>query len=62
MKNARKVHSSDLRARRALREDYPVAETAVLYRGTERLRIGDSWCLPVEDFLRGMTPNRRLLT
>ena len=62
VKNARKVHPSDLRALRAFREDYPVAETAVLYRGTERLRIGDSWCLPVEDFLRGMTPNRRLLT
>ncbi|MDE2824554.1 MAG: DUF4143 domain-containing protein, partial [Chloroflexota bacterium] len=62
VKNRRRVHSADLRSLWAFREDYPEAETAVLYRGSERLRIGDSLCLPVEDFLRGMTPNRRLLT
>ena len=33
VKNHRKVHSTDLRALRAFREDYPEAETAVLYRG-----------------------------
>ena len=60
VKNARKVHSSDLRALRAFREDYPEAETAVLYRGSERLRIDGVWCLPVEEFLRAITPDRRL--
>ena len=61
VKNAGKVHATDLRALRAFRDDYPEAETAVLYRGRERLRIDGVWCLPVEEFLRGMTPGRALL-
>ena len=61
VKNARRVHSADLRALRAFREDYPEAETAVLYRGSERLRIDNIWCLPIADFLRRTTPNRDLL-
>ena len=61
VKNSRKVHSADLRSLRAFRDDYPEAETAVLYRGSERLRVGDIWCLPVRDFLRRMVPDRGLL-
>jgi hypothetical protein len=29
----------------------------LLYRGTERLRIGEVWCLPVEEFLRDLRPD-----
>ena len=61
VKNARKVHPSDLRALRAFRQDYPAAETAVLYRGSRRLRIDNVWCLPIDDFLRRTTPDRGLL-
>ena len=61
VKNSRKVQSADLRSLRAFRDDYPEAETAVLYRGPERLRVGDIWCLPVQDFLRRMVPDRGLL-
>ena len=61
VKNAGRVQSGDLRALRAFRDDYPEAETALLYRGRERLRIDDVWCLPVEDFLRRTTPDRGLL-
>ena len=61
VKNPRKVHSADLRPLRAFHEDYPEAETAVLYRGSERLRIDDVWCLPIADFLRRTTPDRGLL-
>ena len=61
VKNHRKVHSTDLRALRAFREDYPEAETAVLYRGSEHLRIDGVWCVPVEEFLRQMMPDRGLL-
>ena len=60
VKNAARVHSNDLRALRAFREDYPEAEAALLYRGRERLRIDGIRCLPVEDFLRRMTPDRGL--
>ena len=60
VKNAARVHSNDLRALRAFREDYPEAETALLYRGRERLRMDGIRCLPVEDFLRRMTPDQGL--
>ena len=43
------------------REDYPEATAIALYRGSERLRIDDVWCLPVADFLRNMRPDRALL-
>ena len=43
----RKAHSTDLRTLRAFRKDHPGAETAVLYRGPDRLRIDDIWRLPV---------------
>ena len=61
VKNTGRVHSADLRALRAFRDDYPEAETALLYRGRDRLRIDDVWCLPVEDFLRRTTPDQGLL-
>lgn len=50
----------DFRALRAFRRDYPDAETAVLYRGTERT-LGDGVaCLPVADFLRALRPGEPL--
>ncbi len=61
VKNAARVHSTDLRSLRAFRDDYPEAETAVLHRGRERLRIDGVWCLPVAEFLRRMVPEQRLL-
>ena len=61
VKNARKVHSTDLRALRAFRDDYPEPETAVLNRGTDRLRTEGVWCVPVGVFLRRMMPDRGLL-
>lgn len=61
VKNARRVHSPDLRALRTFRADYPEADAVMLYRGRERLRIDGIWCLPVGDFLRAMVPGRGLL-
>ena len=61
VKNARSVHSTDLRALRTFRTDYPEADAVMLYRGRERLRIDGIWCLPVGDFLREMVPGTGLL-
>ena len=61
VKNAARVHSADLRGLRTFRTDYPEADCAMLYRGSERLNIDGIWCLPVEDFLQEMTPGQRLL-
>jgi len=40
---------------------YPEATSVLLYRGRERLRVGEVWCLPVEEFLRGFIPDGPLL-
>ena len=61
VKNASRVEAKDLRGLRAFREDYPEAQTALLYRGRDRLRIGGIWCLPVDEFLRRLMPSRGLL-
>ena len=61
VKNAGRMHVGDLRGLQAFREDYPEAQTALLYRGRERLRVNGVWCLPVEEFLCGMRPDRDLL-
>ncbi len=61
VKNARRVHASDLRALRTFRGDYPEATAALLYRGSERLRIDGIWCLPVEAFLARIVPEEGLL-
>ena len=41
--------------------DYPEANATLLYRGPERLRIDGIWCLPVEDFLTRIVPDKGLL-
>jgi predicted AAA+ superfamily ATPase len=56
VKNARRLHRGDLRGLRAFREDYPSAKPLLLYRGEESLVIEDVPCVPVERFLRALTP------
>ena len=61
VKNASRVEAKDLRGLRAFREDYPEAQTALLHRGPDRLRINGIWCLPVDEFLRRLAPKHGLL-
>ena len=61
VKNVGRVDAKDLRGLRAFREDYPEAQAVLLYRGHDRLRMGEIWCLPVGDFLRRVVPGRGLL-
>jgi predicted AAA+ superfamily ATPase len=60
VKNSGTVRPADLRALRAFRDDYPECVTVLLYRGSEHLRIGDTWCLPVDWFLGQLHPDRPL--
>ena len=61
VKNRARVDSRDLRPLRAFRDTYPEAAVVLLYRGPERLRVDDIWCVPVEEFLPSVVPGRRLL-
>ena len=61
LKNTQTVSRRDLASLRAFRRDFPEAEAAVLYRGGERLHVDGVQCIPVDDFLRSVVPNRHLL-
>jgi predicted AAA+ superfamily ATPase len=60
VKNSRRVDKPDLRGLRAFLDDYPEAEAALIYRGEERRRIDGIWCIPAQEFLPGIEPNRAL--
>jgi predicted AAA+ superfamily ATPase len=56
VQNSQTVRSTDLRPLRAFIADYPEAKALLLYRGKEELMIGGIRCVPVDTFLRGLTP------
>jgi predicted AAA+ superfamily ATPase len=58
VKNSKKVAPDDLKGLQAFLEDYPEAQALLLYRGSEKLKIGKILCLPVESFLKGLVPNQ----
>jgi predicted AAA+ superfamily ATPase len=60
VKNTTRVRPEDLRGLEAFGTEYPQAELVLLYRGTSRERRGRTWVLPVEDFLRNLTPAKKL--
>jgi predicted AAA+ superfamily ATPase len=59
VKNAARVRLEDTRSLETFGDDYPQAELALLYRGTRRERSGRV-ILPIEEFLRSLTPGRAL--
>ncbi len=60
VKNTAAVRSQDLRALRSFREEYPDCQLVFIYRGTDRLLVDDVLCVPGDEFLRGMKPDREL--
>lgn len=60
VKHTTQVRPKDLRSLKAFREDYPEAELRLLYRGTETLEIDGIRCVPCEDYLRRISPDRLL--
>jgi predicted AAA+ superfamily ATPase len=61
VKNTEKIRLEDLQALSAFHEDYPEATTIFLYRGKERLLRNNILCLPCEDFLKALGPDKPLL-
>ena len=61
VQNSADVRPADLRPLRTFREDYPEATSVLLYRGRERRRVEEAWCLPIETFLRELHPARGLV-
>lgn len=60
VKSGERVRPEDLRGLRAFLTDYPEAEATLVYGGRERLKQDGILCQPVDEFLRGLHPRRRL--
>jgi predicted AAA+ superfamily ATPase len=58
VKNSTQVRPEDLRALKGFGEDHPQSRRYLLYRGKERLKRDDVLCLPCEEFLLGLEPDR----
>lgn len=58
VKNSQRVHPTDLKALEAFLEDYPEAKAVCLYRGLDRIKYKNVLCLPCEEFLRELSPNK----
>ncbi|MDE2653176.1 MAG: AAA family ATPase [Gemmatimonadota bacterium] len=58
--NADRVRPADLRGLTAFGREYPEAHRVLLYRGEYRLVRRGVLCLPVGDFLHGLSPERGL--
>lgn len=54
------IRPADLRALKSFREDYPEAELLLAHRGKERWLKEGILCVPVDEFLRSLLPNRGL--
>ena len=60
VKNARKIHTGDLRGLRSFEEEHPDSKALFLYRGKERIIKEGILCLPCVEFLKELWPDRLL--
>jgi predicted AAA+ superfamily ATPase len=60
VKNSNRIRPQDLRSLNAFRQDYPQGKALFLYRGNERLLKNEILCIPCEEFLKELAPNRDL--
>jgi len=58
VKNADRIHPKSVKGLLAFKQDYPQADTCLLYRGKERIKIKGILCLPCEEFLVNLVPNK----
>jgi len=58
VKNSAKVNDRNLRPLRLFREDFPESRALFLYRGRERLLRHGVLCLPCDEFLRRLEPDK----
>lgn len=61
VKNSTRIHPADIKPLEAFLTDYPMAKCILLYRGKERLQQKGVLCLPVDEFLMSIKPDKLLL-
>ena len=60
VKHAQRVKTEDVRALKTFVSDYPMAKAALIYRGKERIMTSEVLCLPAEQFLLNINPDKPL--
>ena len=60
VKNTARVRPGDLKPLAEFRKDYPMGKTVLLYRGNDRLLRKDVLCLPCEEFLGKLDPEKSI--
>lgn len=60
VKNTKRIRPEDIRSLVAFQQDYPQSKTLFLYRGNERSLRDQIFCLPCEDFIKELTPDKEL--
>jgi predicted AAA+ superfamily ATPase len=58
VKNSKRVQPADLAALKSFAEDYPQSSRYLLYRGGDRIKRDGVLCIPCEDFLLALKPDR----
>ncbi|MFI5358105.1 MAG: ATP-binding protein [Opitutales bacterium] len=58
VKNTSHVRASDLRGLKSFAEDYPQSRLTFVYRGKERLKQEGVLCLPGDEFLANLKPDK----
>ncbi len=61
VKNSGRIRPEDLRALKSFGDDYPRSQRFLLYRGNERILKDNILCIPCEEFLRKLRPNKEIL-
>lgn len=51
VKNTKHITRKDIKNLKAFKQDYPEAQTILLYRGNERCLVDNTICMPVQEFL-----------
>lgn len=59
-KNSKTIRPKELSGLLAFKQDYPEARTFLLYRGREKLKIKGILCIPCEEFLKNLLPEKTL--
>ncbi len=61
VKHAQQIRNNDLKGLKSFQEDYPESVCILLYCGSETLKIGNVFCVPVFDFLKNLHPEGMFL-
>lgn len=60
VKRSSKIDSSDLKSLRIFKTEYPEATCLLLYGGKRKEKIQDILCIPVEEFLQKLLPEKAI--